>query len=143
MRSKIIKEMNQRFGIDKKYFKEFSFIKRSNKIWIVSKDVLEKNLTKLKIETVGILFGRYFKKQAKFKPTTNALQIFGKHATKNIVSLSKNEGKRYINGYDIEKELNIENGYVIVKYKRSVLGCGLYKDGFLKNQIPKSKRGVE
>jgi len=140
MRSFILKYLRDRFGISKRIFSDYSFIVRGEKIWIAFKDVLEKDLEGLNIEAIGLLFGRYFEKQKRFKPTTNALQIFGRYATKNIVELDEKEKDMYIKGYDLEKKLNLEEGYVIVKFKNDVLGCGLYREGKIKNQIPKARK---
>ena len=140
MRAFILKYLRDRFGISKRIFSDYSFIVRGEKIWIAFKDVLEKDLEGLNIEAIGLLFGRYFEKQKRFKPTTNALQIFGRYATKNIVELDEKEKDMYIRGYDLEKKLNLEEGYVIVKFKNDVLGCGLYREGKIKNQIPKARK---
>jgi len=140
MKSSILKYLRDRFGISKRIFSDYSFIVRGEKIWIAFKDVLEKDLEGLNIEAIGLLFGRYFEKQKRFKPTTNALQIFGRYATKNIVELDEKEKDMYIRGYDLEKKLNLEEGYVIVKFKNDVLGCGLYREGKIKNQIPKARK---
>jgi len=140
MRAFILKYLRDRFGISKRIFSDYSFIVRGEKIWIAFKDVLEKDLEGLNIEAIGLLFGRYFEKQKRFKPTTNALQIFGRYATKNIVELDEKEKDMYIKGYDLEKKLNLEEGYVIVKFKNDVLGCGLYREGKIKNQIPKARK---
>jgi NOL1/NOP2/fmu family ribosome biogenesis protein len=140
MRALILKYLRDRFGIPKKIFSDYSFIIKGEKIWIVARDVLEKDLEGLKIESIGLLFGRYFERQKRFKPTTNALQIFGKYATKNVVELNEKEKNQYIRGYDLEKELNLEEGYVIIKFKNDMLGCGLYREGKIKNQIPKARK---
>ena len=140
MRAFILKYLRDRFSIQKKIFSNYSFNIKGEKIWIVYKDVLEKNLDGLNIESVGLLFGRYFKRQERFKPTTNALQIFGRYATKNIVELNEKEKDMYIKGYDLEKKLNLEEGYVIIKFKNDILGCGLYRNGKIKNQIPKARK---
>jgi NOL1/NOP2/fmu family ribosome biogenesis protein len=140
MRALILKYLRDRFEIPKKIFSDYSFIIKGEKIWIVARDVLEKDLEGLKIESIGLLFGRYFERQKRFKPTTNALQIFGKYATKNVVELNEKEKNQYIRGYDLEKELNLEEGYVIIKFKNDMLGCGLYREGKIKNQIPKARK---
>lgn len=139
MRTTILRYFKERFGISKKIFSDYSIIAKKEKVWIVSKDVLEKNLEGLRIETIGLLLGRYFKRQNRLKPTTNALQIFGKYATKNVVELNEEEKEKYVRGYNLKKDLELENGYIILKFDSDILGCGLYKDGEIKNQIPKSK----
>jgi NOL1/NOP2/fmu family ribosome biogenesis protein len=140
MKSDIVKDVERRFGINRSHFRNVSFITRAEKIWIASSSVAEKDLNKLKIEAVGMLFGRYFPNEEKFKPTTNALQIFGKYATKNVVEISSVELQTYLTGFDIQKKADVENGFVIIKCNGDIIGCGLYKDGIIKNQIPKHRR---
>jgi len=142
MRADIIKIIERKFGIPRKCFKDFSFIVRAEKIWMVSKSVNEKDLNNLKIEAIGMLFGRYFENEKRFKPTTNALQIFGKFAKKNIINITDEELKKYLSGFDINKKADVENGFVIIKHREDIIGCGLYKDGVIKNQIPKHKRKI-
>ena len=134
-----VKYMEERFGISKKIFSGYVFSSSGEKVWIFSKEIEKKDLQGLRIEGKGLLFGRFFKKQDKFKPTTNILQIFGKHATKNIVYVDEKEKDKYIKGFDLEKELDIEEGYVILKHEKDILGCGLYREGRIKNQIPKTR----
>jgi NOL1/NOP2/fmu family ribosome biogenesis protein len=131
--------MEERFGIPKKIFSDYSLILKGEKIWIVSKSITEKDLSGFKVEGIGLLFARYFNRQKKFKPTTNTLQVFGKYATKNIVELNEEEKNQYIKGYNLKKELSLEEGYVIIKSGKSILGCGLYREGEIKNQIPKAR----
>lgn len=132
--------LEERFGIPRKTFSGCSFQERNEKIYVFSKSVSDKNLEGLRIEGKGMLFGRYFKTQDKFKPTTNALQVFGREATKSIIKLTEKEKIAFINGEDLEKEVELESGYVILKYGKDIIGCGLYSNGSIKNQIPKARR---
>ncbi|HDD46506.1 MAG TPA: hypothetical protein ENG42_03445 [Candidatus Aenigmarchaeota archaeon] len=139
-RAKIIKWMEQRFGINRGIFKGYAFIIKNGKVWLTSREVMNRELRGIKIESVGLLFGRYSERKGIFKPTTNALQIFGKYASRNIVELNERERDDYLTGYDLEKQCDAGEGYVIIKYKHHVLGCGLYRNGIIKNQIPKARR---
>lgn len=133
----VLEYMKQRFGISKSVFKDYTFFIRGEKIWIASKDILQWKEEKINVQSVGILFARVFKT---IKPTTNAAQLFGIHAKKNVIELSKEELDQVLRGYDISKGEEIENGYVILKYKNDVIGIGLNRNGRIKNQIPKSRR---
>jgi NOL1/NOP2/fmu family ribosome biogenesis protein len=140
MKADYVKYMAERFGIHKEVFRNYTFRESGEKVYIMSPDIADKDVSGLRIRGTGIVFGRFFKKEDKIKPTTNMLQIFGKFATKNIVELTEEEKSQYLRGFDIEREMDAENGYVIVKHEQDVLGCGLYVSGSLKNQIPKAKR---
>ena len=137
-----VKYLEERFGIEKSAFSGFTFHETSEKIYIFSADIPQKNLDGLRIVQTGIVAGRIFDKGGKFKPTTNLLQIFGKFATKNIVQLSEKEKEDFVRGLDIDNKAadGVENGYVIVKFGVDTLGCGIYSDGSIKNQIPKARR---
>lgn len=95
-------------------------------------------------ETAGIGFARPSKV---LKPTTDILQLFGRHARKNVVELSKEklkelmkEGEAEIEGKLTEKQG--EKGYVLISYKKQILGCGFLKDGILESKIPKARRAL-
>ena len=75
------------------------------------------------------------------KPSTALIQLFGNIATKNTIELNKQETLTYLQGKDISKNsANSETGYVILKYKNAVLGCGFYKEGKIGNLLPKQRR---
>jgi NOL1/NOP2/fmu family ribosome biogenesis protein len=134
--------LEERFGIGKDSFSGFSFHETPDKIYIMSADIPQNDLNGLRIVQTGIVAGRIFDKGGKFKPTTNFLQIFGKFAVKSIVQLSEKEKEDFVRGLDIENKTaeGVENGYVIVKFGNDVLGCGIYSEGNIKNQIPKARR---
>lgn len=132
--------LEERFGLQKEAFSGFSFYEGPDKIYIFSQDLPSKDLAGLKIVQTGIVAGRVFGDRERFKPTTNLLQIFGRFATRNFVELEESEKEDFIRGLDIDGVFEVDEGFVIVKFREDVLGCGLYSGGKLKNQIPKSRR---
>ena len=99
-------------------------------------DEIVRKLKEMNVQSIGIAIARVGRV---IKPTSNFLQIFGKYAKKKIVKLDEKEALDYIKGLDIKKDCR-EKGYVIVKFGEDVLGCGLAKEGWIKNQIPKARR---
>lgn len=142
-REEILQYLEGRYGISREVFEDYVFIKRGRKIWIASKDIADKKFSGLNVETFGMLFMRIEKK---IKLTTNAAQIFGKFAGKNVIELNRELAEKVARGYDLrENELkeiksNAEDGYVILKYNSHVLGIGLKQGNFIKNTIPKARR---
>jgi len=75
------------------------------------------------------------------KPTSMMIQMFGTLATRGIVHLERSKAKDFAAGFDINaKDSECSDGYVIIKYDGFPLGCGLLRNGDIKNQLPKAKR---
>jgi NOL1/NOP2/fmu family ribosome biogenesis protein len=133
-RDEILSYYRERFGIPDKVFTGFSFLKEGKMIWVVSDSKgLEEILDRLKIMSAGVPLLRLLER---WKPTTVGLQVFGGLATKNVVSLEDETLDLFLKDGAVHKNFPVEYGYVIVKWKNGVLGCGLYGKEGLKSQIP-------
>ncbi len=132
-----LKYIEERFGISPDQFESYAFYIQSD-IWITSKEMENFDLKVFKRR--GIRFLRVSKKG--FKWTTAAMQIFGHLARKNMVVLGEEDAQKFIRGLDLEVgELErVEEGQVIVKSGGDILGSAIYRNGRLKNQIPKGRR---
>ena len=128
----VLEYCTERFGINNKMFKNYNwYIGSKNRVYIGPEE-----LERIKPESIGISVFRLNKTP---KPTTNFLQLFGRHVTKNIVELSSKETIEYCAGKNLSPNLNAETGFVIVKHRDRILGCGHWNGSLLKNQIPKSR----
>ena len=128
----ILEYCSERFGINNKMFKNYNwYIGSKNRVYIGPEE-----LERIKPESIGISVFRLNKTP---KPTTNFLQLFGRHVTKNIIELSSKETIEYCAGENLSPNLNTETGFVIVKHCDRILGCGHWNGSMLKNQIPKSR----
>jgi NOL1/NOP2/fmu family ribosome biogenesis protein len=137
-RSKIVSLWQERFGIPVQVFDGFCFYRRAQNVWAFS----DTTLPKLSYEAIGLRMMNF--KEEPWKPTSCALQVFGRHATKNIVHLTREQSWIFFAGksqvLEAKLEAKIEPGYVVVFYNGYVLGCGLYSHGKLVSQIPKESR---
>ncbi len=135
-----LEKINKRFEISYDFYKDYVFVRSSDKIWIMSKDVLKHDLRKLRIEGIGFVFGRIIKGDIKL--TTNAVQLFGKYANKNVFELTNEEEELFIRGLDLNKFLDTTDGYVILKNNHDYLGLGKYisSQHLIKNLVPKARR---
>ena len=127
-----------RFGIPVQAFSSYRFFKKANSIWAIS-DI---DLPRLSYEAIGMRIMNC--KDRPWKPTTAALQIFGKNATRNLIHLDADSARIFLEGKSQDAinsdVMECEPGYVIVFYRGEVLGCGLYSHGKLVSQIPKERR---
>lgn len=132
--SPITKLWQDRFGIPEQAFAGCKFFRKAGSVWAVS-DV---NLPILSYEALGMRIMNC--KDRPWKPTTSALQIFGRHAAKNLIHLNREEATIFLEGGSQMVDSECEAGYVVVFYRGDVLGCGLYSHGKLVCQIPKERR---
>jgi NOL1/NOP2/fmu family ribosome biogenesis protein len=136
MVEKILKEIRNRFGIPEEVFSNWKIVEAGD-LWIMSEEAFKfpiKNFSRKGIRLVRIYRDGY-------KLTTAGIQIFGKYATKNVLEISPEQIKDYLEGKDLSVgSCNVENGQVIIKYGDDYLGSGLYLNGKVKNQLPKGRR---
>ena len=138
-RMELLEFWNDRFGTPPEIFKEYTFWEKgSGKIWAFKGNLPQET----EIEALGLRFTTT--NQKSWKPTTNAAQKFGHHAHKNVLSLPLDQILKFVQGDSLHIDWNGESGYVIVRGNLSnhaiQIGVGLYSNGILHSQIPKSRQ---
>ncbi|WP_435097032.1 DUF7122 family protein [Halarchaeum sp. P4] len=138
-REAVLDYWEDRFGVPRDVFDDYTFWEKgAGKVWVSASDVPDG----LEVESLGITFLRT--RQEHWKPTTNAAQRFGRHATDCVVTLSREEAERFVAGEDQELEWDGDWGYLIaaheVEGEREPLGVGLYLHGELRSMIPKGRQ---
>jgi NOL1/NOP2/fmu family ribosome biogenesis protein len=133
-RSKIIEFWTSRFGVSESVFDGYRFFKRAKSIWLFS----GAKLPNLSYETIGLR--AVSTKENPWKPTTCALQILGKYATKNVIDLNREQAMAFMAGESQDIQASVEPGYVAVSNQGQILGCGRYSKGRLESQLPKERR---
>ena len=121
LNSKEIKEIEKDLNeIHNSKFKMTDFAvlstSKENKIWLASKDIFKLKLDELRINSMGVYFGRIDK--GKLRMSVEGAQFIAKTAKKNICEID--DFWNFMRGFDVKptKEINCdENEYVIVKYK--------------------------
>ena len=138
---KIEKIIEKNYGVKIK-FKDILLKTSKDKIWIVSKDFKKNFFKNLKVNSVGLYFGR-LKRNEKIKLSLEGAQLIGKKANKNLIEIDENELISFLQGFNIKKfkEKNAElNNFVIVKFKKDIVGVGILRNGYIENLLPKSRR---
>ena len=118
---------------------DYGFLKNNkNRIFIVSKDISKIDISKLRLNSVGMYFCEV--DGMGIRLSIEGSQIVGPQAKKNIVELNEEETKRWFKGEDIEKECKDCKGFLILKNKNDFLGSGKYSNGKILNYVGKSRR---
>ncbi len=118
---------------------DYGFLRnRKNRIFIVSKDISKIDLSKLRLNSIGLYFCEIGDKGIRL--SIEGSQLVGQKAIKNIAELSEDEAKKWFKGEDLEKECKDCSGFVILKNKNDFLGTGKYSNGKILNYVGKSRR---
>jgi len=128
-REEVLKYLEERFGIEKTHFDNYEILRGVSNFWLFPKTPYLEKIKSLQVQTVGLLFLR--KVSIYLKPTSVFLQRFGHLAKKNILVLPDDVISALKEKNKVEINLDLEPGYVILKDKYWILGCGLYLPGKL------------
>lgn len=127
-----------RFGCQEEIFQnKQAWVKSKEKVWL-STDRCQP-LQQPETQNIGISLLRIVR--GEYKPTTFALQRFGRFFQRNAIELTDEQVVwRFLAGKSQPLTADVEPGYVHIRYGEFELGCGWYQNGILRSQIPKSIR---
>ena len=138
-REEVLAFWDERFGVPPETFDEHTFWERGKgKLWCYRGEPP----SPVDVEALGMTFLRT--RQEHWKPTLEAVQRFGGHATECVVHLSDDEAEAFVAGHDQELDWDGDWGYLVVTHdlagRREPVGVGLYVYGELRSQVPKGRR---
>ncbi|MBR9693198.1 hypothetical protein GOV07_04715 [Candidatus Woesearchaeota archaeon] len=123
-RKKVLEQLEKQYGCDTKFLKQYVFLfqEKRKRYFIVNEDVLELDLEKLPVDSLGLylcgLMGN-----GELRLSIEGSQLLGPKSKKNILEIDEKEFFDWIRGVDIEKETERE-GFVIIKHKKDFCGAG-------------------
>ncbi|MDS0281272.1 DUF7122 family protein [Haloarcula onubensis] len=138
-REAVLDFWDDRFGVPPATFEEHTFWERGKgKLWVYRGEPP----SPVDVEALGMTFLRT--RQEHWKPTLEAVQRFGAHATDCVIHLSEGEAEAFVAGHDQELDWDGDWGYLLVTHdlagRREPVGVGLYVYGELRSQVPKGRR---
>lgn len=138
-RREVVDWWHDRFAVPRETFDGYSFWEKGKgKIWILRGEVS----SPIRVEALGMKFLRT--RQEHWKPTTNAVQRFGREASRNVLELTREQARRFVRGETQEVEWDGDWGYLVVTHELAgdpePLGVGLYIHGELQSPVPKGRQ---
>ena len=119
--------------------KNVAFLRNNkNIIFVVSKGISKIDVSKLRLNSVGMYFCEHDK--VGIRLSIEGSQIIGPKAAKNVAELDEDETRKWLRGENIEKECKDCNGFIILKHKNDFLGNGKYVNGKILNYVSKTRR---
>lgn len=74
------------------------------------------------------------------KPTSAALIHLAPHLSRSVVDASQEQALDFLAGDRFTPDTDASSGYVAVRFRGDVLGCGLLRDGEVRSKLPKRMR---
>lgn len=131
--------LRKRFGVGEEELRDHRMVERSGDYWLIPSVSVEE-VEELDLETAGIRFLR--RTGRGLKPTTYGLQVIEDGITRNVVQVERDELSKLLRREGMIPRDIEEEGYVAIRFKDKVIGCGMFKDGVVSSRIPKG-RGSE
>jgi NOL1/NOP2/fmu family ribosome biogenesis protein len=108
------------------------------KIYFVNKEIFDIDLSKLRIDTIGLYFGEIIN-NSQIRLSMDGCQMIGPYCTKGIVEIDEKQARRWILGEVLEYETQY-NQFILIKYKNDYLGCGKANGKEIFNFVSKSRK---
>jgi len=135
-KKEILKKIKEQW--DAEFKEDFDFLlTEREKIYVVDKEIAKIDFSKIKINSIGMYFGKLFKDELRL--SIEGAQLIGKKAKRNIIELDDFEARSYMKGNDIEKKSDC-SGFVLLKNNNDFIGTAKYKDAKIMNYMPKERR---
>lgn len=132
---KILELIKKQWGAD--FITDKIFIKNNDDILLANKEIFSLSFGNINVNSLGLYFGELI--DNKLRLSIEGSQLIGPLAKTNIVEINEAELKQWLNGENIDKQIDA-NSYVIIKYKNDFIGCGKAKEDKILNYVPKARR---
>lgn len=133
---KILKVLDEQYGFSGELDYVF-MLSEKDKLFLINKDIERIDLDKVRINSMGLYFGTLAENSIRL--SVEGSQIIGKKAHKNIIELDDNEAEEWFKGLDIHRKIET-NGFVILKHRDDIIGCGKAVEEKILNYLPKIRR---
>lgn len=132
-KKELFHQLKEQFGATKQLDALF-FENSQDKIFMLSKDFASIDPQGLRINNSGMYFAK--KEREGLRLSMEGAQLLDIH--KPIIPINKAQAELWMKGDDVPLLGN--QGFVILKEGKDVLGCGMLKNDVLRNMVPKERR---
>ncbi len=129
--------LNNQFGISSLPEGVFFCFSEKDNVYFANRDVFDEDQFLLRIKTFGLLFGSYL--EDGFRLSIEGSQLVGSSATKNIFELSNQDKESWLQGLSLSVDLDFDEGEILLKQGNDFFGSAYFKEGSIKNVLPKSR----
>ncbi len=109
---------------------------REGKLFAASVDVGRVDLSRLRVEAVGLAVGR--RQTDGLRLSIEGSQLVGPHASHHVLKLDDQQLAAWLRGESVPAPG--EDGYFLLRAGQDFVGCAKRKGGLLLNAVPKARR---
>jgi NOL1/NOP2/fmu family ribosome biogenesis protein len=131
---RLLKNFCERFGIPAEVFEGLRLLRSGAYVHAVADEAAEA-VERLHWVDAGVRLLKIMKGDS-VKPATRGVQLFGHHATRNLVDVTDSQLRDLMAGRLVGAEG--EKGYVILRLRGECIGVALRRDGRLLSQLPQA-----
>ncbi len=132
--------IEKQYGRVPLFFEKSAFVRRNEKIALVSRDVEQVLNNNLRINSAGLYIAEV--KDDQLRLSIEGSQLIGPTATKNVCEIDAEQTKQWFKGSDLKVSGEFD-GFVIIKSSKDFIGSGKFKEGFILNFVPKARRLID
>ena len=126
--------IREQFGVDFE-FKDIVLKNKEDKIFLLSNDFKNVSVEKIRVNSLGLFFGRT--QDGMIRLSIEGSQLV--KGDKNVIEIKDEDVKKWLMGEELKTEQDLK-GFVIIKNKEDYLGCGGVKEGRILNYVAKDRR---
>ena len=137
---RMIQLLDSMFGFKERF--PYVFLQTvKDKIFVVNRDIGEVDLSRIKVQTIGLYLGTL--ERGKVRLSIEGAQLIGPKCKHHIIEFDQRQLHEWLTGEKVTiediKELE-DQAYYLVKYKDEFLGCAKLAKNTLLNFVPKERR---
>ncbi|MFT4313062.1 MAG: hypothetical protein ACMXYA_01525 [Candidatus Woesearchaeota archaeon] len=136
--------LEHQYGFTKNLESHIYINEKEKKIFLLHDNSLD--LEEIRVNSLGLYFGEYNDAQTEIRLSIDGSQIVGKHATKNVVTLTDEEFAQWVRGIQVDiteslsKRLEHTFGYIIFQNTlNDCFGVGRVKNGSILTFVTKAR----
>ena len=128
----------RRFGVAQERFKSYAVFRSRDESYVSTREAF--SFREVKTLRKGLEFAKVY--DQKIKPDNDLIQIFGRHATRNRISMKEYQVKRFMRGEMVKvgSVPDIEKGFVIVCLGNLPVGMGKYNGTEIRSAVKRERR---
>ncbi len=129
---------SEHFGVAGDKLKPFALFKYCNEDFISTPEVF--SFREVKAIRKGLEIGRVYGQD--LKPDNDFVQLFGSSAMRNVIEMKELQVTRFLKGeiVKVDDVLNVNKGFVIVRYHGLPVGVGKYNGNEIRSAIKRERR---
>jgi NOL1/NOP2/fmu family ribosome biogenesis protein len=110
-------------------------LSKKDKVFLLNRDVEVLDYECLRIDALGMYFGKYYKDG--FRLSIEGTQLIGDMCKCNVVEVNQRTKHDWFKGIDLDVEM--EHGFIIIKSDDDYIGCAKVKNNVAFNSIPSAR----